>query len=86
MRHQREKWYAVRGVLTQRQLDCLPPSVYAEMQVFDPATCEWSEHGVETAEGCVGKNPPFDEIVAKAADAPGGPLPVAGAEGDINVE
>ena len=67
MRYENEKWYAVRGVLTQRQLDSLPPSVYAEMQVFDPATSEWSEYGVETGEGCVGKNPPFDEIVAGEA-------------------
>ena len=32
-----ETWYAVRGVLTQKQLDRLPPQVYAELQVFDPA-------------------------------------------------
>ncbi len=57
-----ETWYAVRGVLTQKQLDRLPPQVYAELQLFDPATSTWSEYGIETADGCVARNPPFDEM------------------------
>jgi hypothetical protein len=63
----KEALFHVRGVLTQRQLDSLPPLVYAEMEVFGPATSAWCGYGVETAEGCVGKNPPFDEIVAGEA-------------------
>ncbi|QEL17838.1 hypothetical protein [Limnoglobus roseus] len=58
----KETWYAVRGVLTQKQLDQLPPQVYAELQVFDPATSTWDEYGIETADGCVARNPPFDEV------------------------
>lgn len=57
-----ETWYAVRGVLTKKQLDLLPPQVYAELQVYDPATGQWSDYGTETAEGLVAKNPPFDEM------------------------
>jgi hypothetical protein len=67
MRHENQIWYAVRGVLTKRQLDSLPPQVYAELQVFDPETSDWTDYSVETAEGCVAKNPPFDQIVAGEA-------------------